>query len=76
MNKRQIAILSLVGFVGYTGVYIFIYLWRSFRIEEPADLQYPHWCSGNTRSKSRRPSHPSQPGGRLRWRRDRIRPGE
>lgn len=35
MNRRQIAVLALVGFMVYTGAYIFIYLWRSFRIDEP-----------------------------------------
>ena len=40
MTKRLIATLSLVGFVIYTGVYIFIYLWRSFQIDRPADLQF------------------------------------
>lgn len=35
MRRRQIAVLALVGFMVYTGVYIFIYLWRSFRIDEP-----------------------------------------
>ena len=35
MKGRQIATLALVGFMVYTGVYIFIYLWRSFRIDEP-----------------------------------------
>jgi hypothetical protein len=35
VKGRQVAILALVGFMVYTGVYIFIYLWRSFRIDEP-----------------------------------------
>lgn len=35
MKLRQIAVLALVGFMTYTGVYIFIYLWRAFRIEAP-----------------------------------------
>jgi hypothetical protein len=52
MNKRQIAILSLVGFVGYTGVYIFIYLWRSFRIDEPTNLQYVAVWHGDNFSRT------------------------
>lgn len=35
MRGRQVAILALVGFMAYTGVYIFVYLWRSFRVDAP-----------------------------------------
>ena len=35
MKGRQLATLALVGFMTYTGAYIFIYLWRSFRIDAP-----------------------------------------
>lgn len=52
MNKRRIAVLSLVGFVIYTGTYIFIYLWRSFRIEEPADLQFVAVWHGDNFSRA------------------------
>ncbi len=52
MNKRVIAILSLIGFVVYTGVYIFIYLWRSFRIAEPENLQYVAIWHGDNFSRS------------------------
>jgi hypothetical protein len=38
MKSRQIAILTLIGFMLYTGAYIFIYLWRSFRIDAPDDV--------------------------------------
>ncbi len=40
MKKRQLAVLSLMGFMAYTGAYIFIYLWRAFRIDEPENIQY------------------------------------
>ncbi len=52
MTKRRIAVLSLLGFVGYAGVYIFIYLWRSFRIDEPANLQYVALWHGDNFSRS------------------------
>lgn len=39
MKGRQVAILALVGFMIYTGVYIFIYLWRSFRIDAPDGVE-------------------------------------
>jgi hypothetical protein len=39
MKGRQVAILALVGFMAYTGVYIFIYLWRSFRIDAPDGVE-------------------------------------
>ena len=52
MNKQRIAILSLVGFVIYTGVYIFVYLWRSFRIDEPANLQYVAVWHGDNFSRA------------------------
>ena len=52
MNKRLIAILSLVGFVGYTGVYIFVYLWRSFRVDRPLDLQYVAVWHGDNFSRA------------------------
>jgi hypothetical protein len=38
MKGRQVAILALVGFMAYTGIYIFVYLWRSFRIDSPDGL--------------------------------------
>ena len=52
MNKQRIAILSLVGFIIYTGVYIFVYLWRSFRIDEPANLQYVAVWHGDNFSRA------------------------
>ena len=52
MNKRLVAIVSLVGFVGYTGAYIFIYLWRSFRVDKPDDLQYVAVWHGDDFSRS------------------------
>lgn len=52
MNKQRIATLSLVGFVIYAGVYIFVYLWRSFRIDEPANLQYVAVWHGDNFSRA------------------------
>ena len=52
MNKRRIASLSLVGFVIYTGIYIFIYLWRSFRIVEPENLQFVAVWHGDNFSRA------------------------
>lgn len=52
MTKRRVAMLSLFGFVGYAGAYIFIYLWRSFRIEEPENLQYVALWHGDNFSRS------------------------
>ena len=52
MNKRLIAILSLIGFVTYTGVYIFVYLWRSFRVDRPVDLQYVAIWHGDNFSRA------------------------
>lgn len=35
--KRLVSITVLVGFLVYTGSYVFVYLFRAFRIAEPAD---------------------------------------
>jgi hypothetical protein len=32
--NRRIAIGLLAGFLAYTGAYIFVYLWRAFRLDE------------------------------------------
>ncbi|MCH7669644.1 MAG: hypothetical protein IIC71_10685 [Acidobacteria bacterium] len=52
MNKRRIATVSLFGFVGYAGIYIFIYLWRAFRVAEPENLQYVALWHGDNFSRS------------------------
>lgn len=31
--KRKLPLVALVGFLVYTGAYIFVYLWRAFRID-------------------------------------------
>lgn len=36
--KRTLAILTLGGFMLYTGIYLFVYLTRAFRIERPDNL--------------------------------------
>lgn len=33
--KRRLPVVALVGFLAYTGAYIFVYLWRAFRVELP-----------------------------------------
>lgn len=33
--RRLIALLVLGGFLIYTGIYVFVYLFRAFRLEEP-----------------------------------------
>lgn len=30
--RRKLSLVALVGFLGYTGAYIFVYLWRAFRV--------------------------------------------
>ncbi len=41
--KRQLSVVALIGLLGllsflvYTGVYIFVYLFRAFRTVEPSD---------------------------------------
>ena len=35
--RRVIPILVLIGFLVYTGVYIFVYLFRAFRLGEPTE---------------------------------------
>lgn len=52
MIKERIATISLFGFVGYAGIYIFIYLWRAFRIERPENLQYVAIWHGDNFSRS------------------------
>ncbi len=43
--KRQLSVAALIGLLGllsflvYTGVYIFVYLFRAFRITQPVDGQ-------------------------------------
>jgi hypothetical protein len=36
--KRTLAVLSLTGFLLFTGSYIFVYLFRAFRIAEPQSI--------------------------------------
>lgn len=35
--KRTLALIALLGFLIYTGSYVFVYLFRAFRLPEPAD---------------------------------------
>jgi len=34
--KRKLPLVALVGFLVYTGAYMFVYLWRAFRIRTTA----------------------------------------
>jgi hypothetical protein len=38
--RRKLAGLLLVGFLVYTGVYIFVYLARAFRVDHPRPLEH------------------------------------
>jgi hypothetical protein len=33
--KRTIAVISLTGFLSFTGIFVFVYLFRAFRYPEP-----------------------------------------
>jgi hypothetical protein len=37
--KRTLALIALVGFLLYTGSYVFVYLFRAFRLPKPTDPQ-------------------------------------
>jgi hypothetical protein len=37
--KRTLALIALVGFLLYTGSYVFVYLFRAFRLPAPLDPQ-------------------------------------
>jgi hypothetical protein len=37
--KRILALIALLGFLIYTGAYVFVYLFRAFRLPEPVDEQ-------------------------------------
>lgn|GEM_PF-3352835 len=37
--KRKLPLVALAGFLAYTGVYIFVYLWRAFRIRATGDVR-------------------------------------
>jgi len=41
--KRTLALLALVGFLIYTGVYIFVYMFRAFRLPEPGPATVQLW---------------------------------
>ncbi len=41
--KRKLPLVVLVGFLVYTGAYIFVYLWRAFRIRVPAGRAVLIW---------------------------------
>jgi hypothetical protein len=38
--RRKLAGLLLAGFLVYTGVYVFVYLGRSFRVDHPRPLEH------------------------------------
>lgn len=35
--RRNLTVLVLVGFLTFTGIYVFVYLFRAFRLPEPVD---------------------------------------
>lgn len=37
--KRLLTLIALLGFLMYTGVFVFVYLFRAFRLPEPVDQQ-------------------------------------
>ena len=41
--KRTLALVSLIIFLVYTGTYIFVYLFRAFRLPEPAGGPVQIW---------------------------------
>lgn len=41
--KRMLALIALVSFLVYTGVYIFVYLFRAFRLPEAAGAPVQIW---------------------------------
>ena len=42
--RRTIAVVVLIGFLCFTGIYVFVYLFRAFRLPEPAqDLTVQIW---------------------------------
>jgi NADH:ubiquinone oxidoreductase subunit 5 (subunit L)/multisubunit Na+/H+ antiporter MnhA subunit len=42
--RRTLALAVLIGFLGFTGIYLFVYLFRAFRLPEPAqDLTVQIW---------------------------------
>lgn len=49
--KRVIGILTLGGFMLYTGIYLFVYLTRAFRIERPDDLVHVGLYHGDNFSR-------------------------
>lgn len=49
--KRTIGILTLGGFMLYTGIYLFVYLTRAFRIERPDGLVHVGLYHGDNFSR-------------------------
>lgn len=37
--RRRLSLAVLIGFLAYTGAYIFVYLWRAFRVDAPEDVR-------------------------------------
>lgn len=49
--KRVIAVLTLGGFMLYTGVFLFVYLSRAFQIDRPRPLEYVGLYHGDNFSR-------------------------
>lgn len=38
--KRKLVLVTLLGFMAYTGAYLFVYLTRAFRVDRPDQLEF------------------------------------
>ncbi|HVM40359.1 MAG TPA: hypothetical protein VM618_06235 [Acidimicrobiia bacterium] len=49
--RRKLALLTLTGFLAYTGVYLYVYMTRAFRVERPRPLEYVGLYHGDNFSR-------------------------
>lgn len=50
--RRKLAVLSLAGFLAYTGTYLFVYLGRAFRVDRPHPLEVVGLYHGDNFSRA------------------------
>ncbi len=50
--KRSLALIALLGFLVYTGAYVFVYLFRAFRLPEPVDEQVVYIWHGDPMARA------------------------
>ncbi len=50
--KRSLALIALLGFLMYTGAYVFVYLFRAFRLPEPVDEQVVYIWHGDPMTRA------------------------